>query len=262
MVPPFATVPPAALVRNHPGLEQPLEQAVALVRPDFHMGWDLFLALLPLALAVILFSRAHLRTAWLWWLLWGCFTAFLPNAPYVLTDVIHFVEKIRVTPPLPLWAMSLLLLEFFLYFSVGLQSFTLSLMLWGGLLKRRGFAWLVLPVELLMITLSAFGMYLGRVDRLNSWNLLTRPGQVVDTALLDLHRQRSEEITLLFLGALLLLYYVMKGLNTFVLRLFSQSVSPHQAAHRGNEFATFDLKPLTPGVTHPPPGSPHGNGAS
>jgi uncharacterized membrane protein len=46
------------------------------------------LALVPLGLALVVFRpRARLRVAW--WIGAGLFVAFLPNAPYVLTDLVH-----------------------------------------------------------------------------------------------------------------------------------------------------------------------------
>ena len=259
MTPLAAALPINELFRNHPGAEQTLEQALGIIRPDFHMGWDLFLALFPLVLALFLFQEVRKIQAWIWWPLWACFVAFLPNAPYVLTDVIHFVEKIRVTPPLPLWATSLLLLEFLLYFSIGLQSFTFSLMLWGSFLKRNGASWLIVPLELLMLVLSAFGMYLGRIDRLNSWNLLTRPGEVMDRAVLDLYGQRPEELTLIFLAALFLLYYAAKGMNLLVLWLLGP-LHPPRAVKPG-EPEKFDLRPLQP-ERHPSAAGSQSDGAA
>jgi uncharacterized membrane protein len=58
------------------------------------MTWNLFLAFIPLALSVWLF-RIKRRRSGVWWLGFLVFFAFLPNAPYLLTDIIHFIEDIR-----------------------------------------------------------------------------------------------------------------------------------------------------------------------
>ena len=211
---------------GHP-LEQTMEKAVGIIQPNFHLGWDLFLALIPLALALVIF-RKHLRMSPVfWWPLLGVFVIFLPNAPYVLTDVIHFVSKVRVSPPLPIWAMSLLLLEFFVYFWIGMQSFVISLMLWGRMLKRHRSGWLVVPIELIILTLSAFGMYLGRYDRLNSWDLVTDPEKLMDQAMRDTLHQQPLAMTLVFLAVVTAVYYLLKFSNLLIAALLHNHTEHH-----------------------------------
>jgi uncharacterized membrane protein len=60
------------------------------------MTANLFLAAVPFILAAFLFVPPRARTAG-WWIGVGTFVAFLPNAPYVLTDVIHLGEQARTT---------------------------------------------------------------------------------------------------------------------------------------------------------------------
>jgi uncharacterized membrane protein len=206
--------PPVSLP-SHDLLEQTLEQAITLIRPNFHMGLDLSLALTPFLLALLLFRSVKLP-ALIWWPLFAVFVLFLPNAPYVLTDVIHFVAKVRVTPPLPIWAMSILLLEYILYFLFGMQCFTLSIMLWDRTLKRRGFGRLILPLELLVIAASSFAIYLGRIDKLNSWDVVTDPRGLLDHALRDATMPKPLELTLIFFAAVTLLHFLLKGMNSFV----------------------------------------------
>lgn len=250
---------PPPLIPSQAVVEQTLEEALKVVTPNFHMGLDLALAVIPLIAAVLLFRMPSGKIPGvLWWLLFLIFSAFLPNAPYVLTDVIHFEEKIRVTPPLPVWATSLLMVEFFLHFWIGLQCFTLSLMFWGGSLRARGFGWLVLPVEILSIAFSAFGMYLGRIDRLNSWYFVTKPQLVLDRSVNDLFARKPEELTLVFLAALLILYYAAKLTNLLIARVLAHplygrlpavpGVEGVQAPHvHGHHHQTFDLKPIRSG---------------
>jgi uncharacterized membrane protein len=58
----------------------------------FFMVWNSLLALVPLALALVVFRRGA-RTGTFWWRAGvAIFVVMLPNAPYVLTDVIHLVD--------------------------------------------------------------------------------------------------------------------------------------------------------------------------
>ena len=66
----------------------------------YWMGWNLFLAFLPLFLSFFLFkkeawikSRSHFRVLFVVFSL--IFYFLLPNAPYVLTDIIHLVRQIK-----------------------------------------------------------------------------------------------------------------------------------------------------------------------
>ena len=211
MNPPFP-LPSKTLV------EQTLEQAISVIRPEFHMGLDISLALIPFLLALLLFRFAKLPGL-LWWPFFAVFVLFLPNAPYVLTDVIHFVAKVRVTPPLPIWAMSVLLFEYILYFLFGMQCFTLSIMLWDNVLKRRGFKWLILPMELLLIAASSFAIYLGRIDRLNSWDVVTDPHGLLDHALRDATMPKPLELTVIFFVAVTVIHFLLKGMNSLVITL-------------------------------------------
>ena len=204
-------------------LEQTFEQAVAIVRPNFHMGLDLMLAIIPFVIAMLIFRGKSRIPSLVWWPLLGIMVLFLPNAPYVLTDVIHFVAKIRVTPPLPIWAMSLLLLEYFLYFLIGMECFVITLMLWERMLRRHRRGWLIIPLELLIMSLSAFGIYLGRIDRLNSWDVVTDPERLVNQTLHDVLTLKTEGMTLLFFLAVVVVFYLIKALNILISGLLGRS---------------------------------------
>ena len=60
------------------------------------MSWNLYLAFVPLALGVILF-RSRQPTSWLWWLMLLIFFVFLPNAPYLLTEILHGIDLSRMS---------------------------------------------------------------------------------------------------------------------------------------------------------------------
>jgi uncharacterized membrane protein len=223
-MPPVNLPPP--LHEAHALLQHTCEQAVAIIRPNFHMGLDLFLALIPFVIALLIFRKKSSIPGILWWPLLAIMVLFLPNAPYVLTDVIHFVAKVRVTPPLPIWAMSLLLVEYFFYFLIGMECFVIPLMLWGRTLRRHHWGWLTLPLEILMISLSAFGIYLGRIDRLNSWDVVTDPEHLMVQALRDALNPKPEEMTLLFFLAVLVVFYLIKTFNVLIARLLARDIAP------------------------------------
>jgi uncharacterized membrane protein len=136
------------------------------------MAWNLMLALVPLALATVLFLPARRRTV-LWWMGVVAFVAFLPNAPYVLTDIIHLTADARTTPRV---VLSLALVpQYLAFFLLGFEAYVLSLLLVGRALRRAGRANWVVPVEVGLHVLCAVGIHMGRFSRLNTWDMIARP---------------------------------------------------------------------------------------
>jgi uncharacterized membrane protein len=159
----------------------------------FWMGWNLFLALVPLAIGLIVF-RARRHTA-AWWLGAAAFLAFLPNAPYVLTDVIHLPRDLRSDPS---WVVRLsVLFQYAVFAAAGFLAYTLALRSVVRHLLRAGWSReRVAAVEIVLHALSAAGVYLGRVDRLNSWYVLTRPAEVITSAIASMGSREAVGVML------------------------------------------------------------------
>lgn len=130
------------------------------------MLWNLFLAAIPLGLSLGLrqINRLVLAVPVLAvWLL------FFPNAPYVLTDLMHLNEH---NAHVPKWLDLLMLLSFaFVALWFGFQSLHI-VQHWFVRKFSHATAWCV---TLGSLGLSGFGVYLGRFDRWNSWDLVHRP---------------------------------------------------------------------------------------
>lgn len=158
------------------------------------MGWNMFLALIPLYLSIYLFrsddpSTHWLQTViprsqqrWVWTIGLVVFILFLPNAPYILTDVIHLNRFILEYNSR--WVTGFIIAPLFLVFlTLGFLAYVLSLINVGHFLRRQGYGRWVPAVELALHGLSAIGVFVGRFPRLNSWYLLTQPGRVIVTLL-------------------------------------------------------------------------------
>lgn len=179
------------------------------------MAWNLFLALLPLGLSVWLFRQAKTRSV-VWWATALIFVAFLPNAPYVLTDLIHLVEELQQTSSLFIGTL-LLIPKYVVFVLIGWMAYVLSLINVGYYLKRQGLGRYILQMELLLHALSAIGVYLGRFERLNSWNLVTHPHHVAVSLVENLLDHRPLLlITLGFIG-FTGLYWVFKEITLALL---------------------------------------------
>lgn len=149
----------------------------ALVANAGWMGWNAFLALVPLMLARYLFGR-HERPRWLLVTGGAVFVAFLPNAPYVLTDVLHLPRDLHYVNG---WVAAAVLGQYLCLFAIGFVAYVLSLVRLERWLTDHGVSRrAVLVTDLSLHALCAVGIVLGRVFRLNSWDLVTNPGGLVD----------------------------------------------------------------------------------
>ncbi len=120
-----------------------------------------------------------------WWLGFFVFIAFLPNAPYVLTDIIHLYEDIR--SDYSVWVLTLAIVpQYLLFMFIGFEAYTLSLVYMGDYMKRQNWGKFIWQTELIVHGLSALGIFLGRFRRFNSWDLVTNPDMVVTGVMNDL----------------------------------------------------------------------------
>jgi len=130
---------------------------------------------------------------------------FFPNAPYLMTDLMH----LRVQNNRLFW-LDLTTLQAFAW--TGLALGFLSLALVQGLVARRAgraASWLFAAA---VMGASAFGIYLGRFRRWNSWDVVLNPTDLLsDVASTVLHPFANVQVIAYcaVLGAFLLTAYVV-----------------------------------------------------
>lgn len=128
-------------------------------------AWNLFLAVIPLAISTFLVQTKFKNSHWLILIVW---LIFFPNAPYIITDLVHLKERY----PVPLW------FDIILIFSAatnGLIMAYVSLRQVESFLTTKMSRPKTNLVLLGCLFLSSFGIYLGRVLRWNSWDILLNP---------------------------------------------------------------------------------------
>ena len=128
------------------------------------LWWNLFLAFIPWSIATLIKIR-NIRNRWVLGVLLVCWIVFFPNAPYILTDLIH----LRPSSGAPLWFDMMLILSF--AFTGTLFGFV-SLHILETLFLSRLSKFFRGPISVGLIYLSCFGIYLGRFLRWNSWDLV------------------------------------------------------------------------------------------
>ncbi len=179
------------------------------------MGWNLFLALVPFVLSIWLFRIAPSRSV-LWWVGLLLFVAFLPNAPYVLTDVIHLVTDIQNNDSLAISTL-VIIPKYLLFVFVGFEAYVLCLINLGTFLKHQGLGSFVPQAELILHALSAIGIYLGRIERFNSWDIVTRPHHVLSSIVESLIDRRPLAFIMVALLVIAGFYWLLKQVTLAVL---------------------------------------------
>jgi uncharacterized membrane protein len=166
------------------------------------LGWNLFLAWVPYLISLWLATlKQEQRPRWLFGLIIGLvWLAFLPNAPYLVTDLIH----LRPREPIPYW-YDLGLFAVLAWTGLFLAVFSLRVMqsLVEGWLGRWP-GWLFV---LGTVSITGLGVYIGRFLRWNSWDLLTHPHLIVSeiTARLANPLEHPGSVGFTFIMAMLLL---------------------------------------------------------
>lgn len=167
--------------------------------------WNLFLALIPFGLSVLMVGLDRRRGArWAAVPLLVLWLVFLPNAPYLLTDLIHLRPRATV----PLWYDNAMLGMFgFTGMLIGVHSL--------GHVHRIVQRQLGVIIGWLFVTqvtlLCGLGIYLGRFERWNTWDLISHPGAVttdlVQRMLHPMSHPRTWGVTLVF-GACMMVAYI------------------------------------------------------
>ncbi len=161
----------------------------------------------------LLLLRKHVYQGWLWWAGVTVFLAFLPNAPYVLTDIIHLIRGIS-SGQIPIWVVALVFIPIHTAaILLGFQAYVSSILNLAIYLKRQGARAWILPVELTIHALCAVGIYLGRFLRFNSWDLVVTPTSVVATTLNVLTSRRPAAVMVVTFVILASLYWIAKQIT-------------------------------------------------
>ncbi len=179
---------------------------------NLHYGnyfWNTILAAVP-----VLFSFILLRKKWHPWLSVIFFIAwllFLPNAPYMITDLVHYEQR----GEFPGWIDIMLVTTASWN---GLLLGVLSLMMIEDMLHLYFKSRIVKPIMLICLLLCGYGIYLGRYLRYNTWDVLTNPIPLFQdsakTVFYPGQHLRTWGFTLLFGLMYSIFYFTLKQLQS------------------------------------------------
>ncbi len=140
----------------------------------------------------------------IWFVAW---LLFLPNAPYIITDLTHLTER----APIPYYFDIVLV---FMSAVNGLIFFFVSVAQvehwWYNQFSKTTVGWFYF----IAFGLCSFGIYLGRYGRFNSWNVVTNPStlvsEILERIVMPFEHPRTWAVTFLFTIMLFLLYKLVK----------------------------------------------------
>jgi uncharacterized membrane protein len=168
------------------------------------LGWNLFLAWIPVYFALLWKARANKKPmSWLKQLICFClWLLFFPNAPYIITDLVHLNRWFK---PL-LWTDIII---FFSFAATGLIVGLYSLYHVHMLLKNQLNPLKAKVIVCASLILSSYGIYLGRVQRWNSWDIITNPLKLITDSFAQLSNPEAISITVSFSIFLCVLYSLL-----------------------------------------------------
>lgn len=135
----------------------------------FFLIWNLFLAYVPLGLTTLLINKVQwIENKIYFYPFFLCWLLVLPNAPYIITDFIHLQRELDV----PVWFDVLLLISFAVN---GLLFGLASMKHMFNILEGQFSKTAAKTIMAFVCVLSAYGIYLGRYLRYNSWDILHKP---------------------------------------------------------------------------------------
>lgn len=169
--------------------------------------WNLFLAWIPFEISSRLRKSTNLQNNNILLISWSSlWLLFYPNAPYIVTDLFHLTE----IEGAPLWYDLILIMIFALN---GLVFSILSLHDMHSIAvkkKDKTFGALFL---VFIIVLTGFGVYLGRYERWNSWDLFIHTRELLSNIIyILLHpikHARAYGFTLLFSVFMSIIYFMI-----------------------------------------------------
>jgi len=165
--------------------------------------WNILLAFIPFLISSILLycKEKNKLKNWFFMVFGIMWLLFLPNAPYIVTDLIH----IGVVRAVPVLFDSILL---FTSAYVGLMFGMYSIFHIEKILISKYSKKLTSIIVAIIILLTSFGMYLGRFFRFNSWDVFVSPFSSSDKLLKTLSYSTYHIEALIYIPLFFIFIYI------------------------------------------------------
>ncbi|MBL7723020.1 MAG: DUF1361 domain-containing protein [Chitinophagaceae bacterium] len=175
------------------------------------LPWNLFLAFVPYWITQLTARRIDIiENKWKLFLMLVVWLLFIPNAFYIITDLVHFA-RVRSAPK---WFDLLLIFSFawngIMFGIVSLRKVELI----TAVIRGKHFS---VTLVFAVMWLNALGIYIGRYLRFNSWDVITDPfslvAEISDLLFNPLQNSVAWGMTLCYAVFMTLLYLSVKKLG-------------------------------------------------
>ncbi|MEM9143715.1 MAG: DUF1361 domain-containing protein [Bacteroidota bacterium] len=171
--------------------------------------WNLFLAAVPYCITQAwkysVFWRKHSAMQLFLFCSW---LLFLPNSPYIITDLVHLHNEHSILVWLDLFLV-------FVFALLGLLFGLLSLMDMHDFIQIRLSRKATALAIAVLCFLCGYGVYLGRFLRFNSWDILTKPLFLAQQIVQSLVEPKVLAMSLAFGGLFWVFFLVFRSFWAF-----------------------------------------------
>lgn len=171
------------------------------------MSFNIILALFGVIFAYLLFKSSNLFSRIVFFILW---LLFIPNTTYLLTDLLHLPRQFgRLESSL----QPILIVQYIFIVLMGLTTYFLSFNFFEKSLTRLNLSSNFKSIIIILLNYPiAFGVALGRFERVHSWFVVTDPSKVFQSSISLLSSLEMMTVILLFGSLMNLLYFLLKQL--------------------------------------------------
>jgi uncharacterized membrane protein len=179
------------------------------------MIWNLCLAWIPYVISTrfknLIGSKKLIKV-----FVFMCWLLFFPNALYIVTDIIHLTE----TQAAPLWYDAVLL---FVSSLTGLVLAFASVINTEKYLQTIFAKKYVTPLIIILLFFGSFGVYLGRFERWNSWDVINNPLSlcidITDRFISPFSHTKTWSVTFLFTFLYSLCWFLIKCFPVLTIKI-------------------------------------------
>lgn len=170
--------------------------------------WNIFLGWIPFMLSRYIREYRN-RQVWKQLTIFFSWLVFFPNALYIVTDLIHLKDRGGA----PVWYDAILL------FTCSMMGL---LMAYASLYRVEKYLSTVLHRRLMAVTMPAiifiasFGVYLGRFDRWNSWNIINDPLALAENMLVYIFNPVDNWYMWATTGLFSAFFYILYGYSKWI----------------------------------------------
>ncbi len=187
--------------------------------------WNLFLAWLPYVLSY-LFEKIKIASRNKFYVLFFTWLLLFPNSLYIITDLIH----LQADTSMPVWYDAVILFA---------SSFVGLIMGFTSMQRVENFAAKIYSKKIVSLFVSAvlclasFGVFLGRFERWNSWDIINNPLALLSDVFSILLLPHQNIRTWLIVGILSAMYCLLY----FFIKHLKNSLADERTAHDRNPYA-------------------------